>query len=97
MNITPLDDKAVVRVNELEKTTAGGIILPDEYQDRHSMAQLEADVISVAEGFFDDCKIKPVPGDTVLITKYAGLLYTVDDVEYRVVSPRDIVGILNNE
>jgi chaperonin GroES len=92
--IIPLDDRAVVKVRTMERKTEGGIILPDDYKDRHDMAQLEAEVVATGEFFYSDCEVRPKVGDTVLITKYAGLLYTVDDVEYRTVSPRDIVGIL---
>lgn len=91
--IIPLMDRALIKVPELNEKTAGGLILPAEYRDKHSMAQLEAEVIAVAEFFFQDYKTKPKVGDTVLITKYAGLIYHIDGEEYRIVEPRDILGI----
>lgn len=92
-NIIPLMERALIKVPKFEQKTSGGIILPDEYHERHEMAQLEAEVIAVAEFFFQDYEVKPKIGDTVLITKYAGLLYQINGEEYRVVEPRDIIGI----
>jgi co-chaperonin GroES (HSP10) len=34
MKINPLDDRVVVRTNEAEETTAGGIVLPDAAQEK---------------------------------------------------------------
>lgn len=91
--IIPLEDRAVLKVNKMAETTTGGIIIPQEYLERLDMAQLEAEVVALGEFCFQDCTVKPEIGDTVLIAKYAGLLYAMDGEEYRVVQPRDIVGI----
>lgn len=91
--IIPLEDRVVLKIAKAEEKTSGGVILPDAYRERHDMAQLEAEVIELGEFAFVDSNVKPKVGDTVLITKYAGLLYTLNDEEHRVVTPRDIIGI----
>lgn len=91
--IIPLEDRVVLKVAKVEEKTPGGILLPDAYKERHEMAQLEAEVIELGEFAFVDSDVKPEVGDTVLITKYAGKLYTLNDEEYRLVTPRDILGI----
>jgi len=91
--IIPLIDKVLLKIRKLEEKTAGGIIIPKEKLERMEMAQLEAEVIALAEFAFADCETKPAVGDTVLIKKYAGLLYEMDGEEYRVVSPSEILGI----
>ena len=96
--IRPLGDRIVVKVQRLEKVTKGGIILPEEYADKKEMAQLEAVVMENGETADQQLDYWPNPGDKVLITKYAGLLYTgKDGQEYRVVRCDDIVGVLENE
>ena len=95
--ITPLGDRIVVKIKREEKKTKGGIILPDEYADKKEMAQLEAIVMESGETADQMLDVWPEPGDRVLITKYAGLLYTGEDGEqYRIVRCDDIVGVLKN-
>ena len=46
MKINPLDDRVVVRPNEAEETTAGGIVLPDAAKEK----QQRGTVIAVGPG-----------------------------------------------
>ena len=92
--ITPIGDRAVIRVREAEIKTSGGIILPEEYKDKKDMAQLEATLLESGETADMELGIWPQVGDTVLITKYAGLLYTRNGIEYRLVRGEDIVGMI---
>lgn len=91
--IVPLDDRAVLKVRKLDEKTAGGIILTHEYKDKQDMAQLEAEVIALGEFCLVDCTIRPNIGDTVLITRYAGVIYHIEGEEYRIVAPGDMLGI----
>lgn len=92
--ITPIGDRAVIKVVEAETKTSGGIILPEEYKDKKDMAQLEATLLESGETADMELDVWPQVGDTVLITKYAGLLYTRNDIEYRLVRGEDIVGMI---
>lgn len=83
--ITPIDTNILVEVPKVENKTAGGIILPEDYAEREEMSQVRATVRSIGEWAFPDIRFAPEIGDTVYITKYAGRLYTVDGVEYRVI------------
>ena len=46
MKINPLDDRVVVRPNEAEETTAGGIVLPDAAKEK----QQRGTVLAVGPG-----------------------------------------------
>jgi co-chaperonin GroES (HSP10) len=82
--ITPMDTRILVKVPKVEKVTSGGIILPEDTLEREEMSQVRAEVVAIGEWAFPDIRYAPDIGDIVFISKYAGLLYTVDEVEYRV-------------
>ena len=95
VRIRPLADRVVVKPLEPEAQTKGGIYLPDTAsKDRPT----EGTVLAVGKGRTDD-NGKTVPmnvktGDKVLFAKYSGTEYKVDDVEYLILSEKDILGIV---
>ena len=94
VGIIPLGDRVLVEVVKIEERTKGGIILPPEYRDKREMAQLEAVVIANGETADQKLDIWPEPGDRVVITKYAGVIYQREDQEFRIVNADDIIAIL---
>ncbi|MFO7168559.1 MAG: co-chaperone GroES [Chloroflexota bacterium] len=93
--IRPLADRVVVKPVEREEKTKGGIYLPDTATKERPM---EGTVLAVGEGRLDE-NGKRVPmhvkvGDKVLFAKYSGTEYKVDDVEYLILSEKDILGII---
>jgi chaperonin GroES len=95
--IRPLADRVVVRPIEREAQTKGGIYLPDTVSKERPM---EGTVLAIGEGRLDD-NGRRVPmnvkaGDKVLFTKYSGTEYKVDDVEYMILSEKDILGIIQD-
>src|SRR6266496_1067116 len=96
--IRPLGDRVVVKPADREEKTKGGIYLPDTASQERPM---EGSVLSVGEGRLDD-NGRRVPmnvkaGDKVLFAKYSGTEYKVDDVEYLILSEKDILGIIQDE
>ena len=95
--IRPLADRVVVKPLDREETTKSGLFLPDTVSKEHPM---EGTVLAVGEGRLDD-NGKRVPmhvkaGDKVLFAKYGGTEYKVDDVEYLILSEKDILGIIQD-
>jgi len=95
--IRPLADRVVVKPVEREAQTKGGIFLPDTASKERPMEGL---VLAVGEGRLDD-NGRRVPmhvkaGDKVLFAKYGGTEYKVDDVEYLILSEKDILGIIQD-
>jgi chaperonin GroES len=55
-------------------------------------------VLAVGEGRIDDngkrIPMNVKPGDRVIFAKYSGTEFKVDDVEYLILSEKDILGII---
>jgi chaperonin GroES len=95
--IRPLADRVVVKPVDREETTKSGLFLPDTASKERPM---EGTVLAVGDGRLDD-NGKRVPmnvraGDKVLFAKYSGTEYKVDDVEYLILSEKDILGIIQD-
>lgn len=93
--IRPLADRVVVKPLEREEKTKGGIYLPDTASKERPM---EGTVLAVGEGRIDDngkrIPMNVKPGDRVIFAKYSGTEFKVDDVEYLILSEKDILGII---
>jgi chaperonin GroES len=94
MNIRPLHDRVVVKRVEEERTSAGGIVLPDTAQEKPS----EGQVLAVGNGkLLDNGEIRPLDvkvGDKVLFGKYAGSEVKVEGEELIVMREDDIMGVI---
>jgi len=92
--IKPLGDKIVVKVMEETETTSGGIFIPDTAREKPQ----KGEVIAVGSGRVLDNGTKEEMevkvGDVVLFTKYGGTDVRIDNIEYKVLSTRDILGII---
>jgi len=93
--IKPLGDRVVVKPADREEKTKGGIFLPDTASKERPM---EGMVLAAGEGRRDDNgKLIPMnvqAGDKVLFAKYSGTEFKVDEVEYLILSEKDILGIV---
>ena len=96
MNLRPLGDRVVVKPVEKEEKTKSGIVLPDTAKEKPQ----EGIVQAVGTGRILDNGTK-IPmelkvGDKVLYAKYAGNEFKVDEIEYLIVSEKDVLAILAN-
>ena len=92
MKLSPLGDKVVLKQLEAEETTASGIVLPGNAQEKPQ----QAEVIAVGPGGVVDgkeVKMQVSVGDKVIYSKYAGKL---GDDEFIVVRQNDIVAIVED-
>ncbi len=94
MNIRPLHDRVVVRRTEEERTSPGGIVLPDSATEK----PVEGEVLAVGKGKADsNGDIRPLDvkvGDTVLFGKYSGTEVKIDGEELLVMREEDIMGVV---
>jgi len=93
--IRPLADRVVIKPQEREEKTKGGIFLPDTASKEKPQ---QGTVVAVGEGRLDDSG-KRIPmsvrtGDTVLFAKYAGTEVRLDDIDYLILAEKDILGIV---
>lgn len=94
MSIRPLHDRIVVKRLEEERTSAGGIVLPDSATEKPS----QGEVLAVGNGkILDNGDVRGVDvkvGETVLFGKYAGNEVKVDGEEVIIMREDDIMGII---
>ena len=94
MKIRPLHDRVVVRRVEEERTSAGGIVIPDSATEKPD----QGEVIAVGNGKITDSgdvrALDVKVGDKVLFGKYAGTTVKVEGEELLVMREEDIVAVI---
>lgn len=94
MNIRPLHDRVVVRRVEEERTSAGGIVIPDAATEKPD----QGEIVAVGSGkLMDNGEIRALDvkvGDKVIFTKYAGTAIKVEGEELLVMSESEIVAVM---
>lgn len=94
MKIRPLHDRVIVKRVEAERTSAGGIVIPDSAGEKPD----QGEVVAVGNGKIqDNGEVRPMAvkaGDRVLFGKYAGQAVKVDGDELLVMREEDIMGVV---
>ena len=94
MNIRPLHDRVIVRRKEEERTTAGGIVIPDSATEKPSMGE----ILSAGSGKVTDSgdvrALDVKAGDTVYFGKYSGTEIKVDGEELLIMREDDIIAVV---
>ena len=94
MNIRPLNDRVIVKRLEEEKTSPGGIVIPDSATEK----PVRGEVVAVGAGkVLDNGQIRALAvkaGEKVLFGKYAGTEVKVDGEEILVMREDDIIAVL---
>jgi chaperonin GroES len=94
MKIRPLHDRVVVRRMEEERTTAGGIVIPDSATEK----PMRGEVIAIGAGkVLDNGDLRTLAvkvGEVVLFGKYSGTEVKIDGKELVVMREDDIMGVV---
>lgn len=95
VNITPLEDRIVVKSLEAEQTTASGLVIPDTANEKPQ----EGEVVAVGPGRWNEDGDERVPmdikvGDKVVYSKYGGTELKRGAEEYLILSARDVLAII---
>jgi len=94
MNIRPLHDRVVIRRLEEERTSAGGIVIPDSATEK----PIQGKVIAVGHGKpLDNGQVRALEvkvGDRVLFGKYSGTEVKLDGDDFLVMREDDIMGVI---
>ena len=95
MKIRPLHDRVVVKRMEEERTSPGGIVIPDTAKEKPS----QGEVVAVGPGARDEAgnlvALDVKVGDTVLFGKYAGTEVKVEGEELLVMKEDDIMAVID--
>jgi chaperonin GroES len=94
MKLRPLGDRVVLKPVERDEMTKSGIVLPDTAKEKPQEGIVEA----VGTGRILDNGTK-VPmelkvGDKVLYAKYAGNEFKLDEIDYLIVSEKDVLAVV---
>jgi chaperonin GroES len=94
MNIRPLRDRVIVRRMEEERTSPGGIVLPDAATEK----PIQGEILAVGNGkITENGEVLPLDvkvGDKVLFGKYSGTEVKVGGEELLVMREEDIMGVV---
>ena len=94
MALKPLADRIVIKVVEDTEQTSGGIFIPDSAKEKPQRGE----VVAVGEGKTNEKGEKePMEvkvGDVILYAKYAGTDVKMDGVEYKILSIKDALAIV---
>ncbi|MGI6400672.1 MAG: co-chaperone GroES [Thermoguttaceae bacterium] len=92
--LQPIGDRVVVRRDESEEVTAGGLYLPDSAKDKPAQGV----VVSVGDGrILEDgtrSKFTVQEGDRVIFLSYAGEDFKFGDCEFLLLRESDILAII---
>jgi len=93
--IRPLRDRILVERQEEERTSAGGIVIPDSATEK----PIQGTVVAVGTGtVLDNGDVRPVDvkvGDNVLFGKYSGTEVKVEGEELLVLREDDVIGVIS--
>ncbi len=94
MKIRPLHDRVLVKRMEEERTSPGGIVIPDAAAEK----PIKGEIIAAGNGkILENGEVRPLdvkPGGKVLFGKYAGTEVKVDGDELLVMKEDDIMAVI---
>jgi chaperonin GroES len=94
MKIRPLHDRVVVRRLEDERTSAGGIVIPDSAAEK----PMRGEVVAIGTGKIldngDTRALAVKVGDVVLFGKYSGTEVKINNHELVVMREDDIMAVV---
>lgn len=95
VNVTPLNDRILVKRVQEEEKTAGGIYIPDSAKEKPQ----KGEIVAAGKGkTSDDGKRIPLEvkvGDKILFGKYSGTELKLEGAEYIMMREEDVLGICN--
>ena len=96
MKIRPLYDRVVVKRMEEERTSPGGIVIPDNATEK----PMRGEVLAVGDGrVMDNGEVRPVAvkiGETVLFGKYSGTEVRLDGDDLVVMREDDVMAVIES-
>lgn len=96
MEIKPLFDRVVLKIEKEQTTNVGGIFLPDRSAEKSQIAT----VVAVGEGGNVDGKdvvMQVSVGDRVLFSKFAGTEFKYKGDDLLIIKQTDILAIIKKE
>ena len=97
MKIRPLHDRVIVKRLEEERTSPGGIVIPDSAAEKPSQGK----IVAIGKGkILEDGSVRALDvkvGDKVLFGKYSGTEVKVDGDDLLVMREEDIMAVVEGK
>jgi len=97
MKIRPLHDRVIVKRLEEDRTSPGGIVIPDTAAEK----PVQGKIIAVGKGkILEDGKVRPLDakvGDRILFGKYSGTEVKVNGEELVVMREEDVMAVIESK
>lgn len=99
--ITPVEFNVLVKQDEVQERTAGGLYLSGDTLDREKHAQTRGVIVAVSplafnEDVWPQSQPKPEAGQKVAFAKHAGTFIDgLDGEQYRVIKDKDVVALID--
>jgi len=94
MKIRPLHDRVIIKRMEEERTSPGGIVIPDTAAEK----PIKGKVVAVGNGkILDSGEVRALDikvGDAVLFGKYSGTEVKVDGEDLLVMREEDVMAVI---
>jgi chaperonin GroES len=94
MKLRPLHDRVIIKRSEEERTSSGGIVIPDTATEK----PIKGEVIAVGPGkVLDNGQVRALDvkvGDKVLFGKYSGTEVKVDGEELLIMREEDLMAVI---
>ena len=97
MKIRPLHDRVIVKRLEEERTSPGGIVIPDSAAEK----PVQGKIVAVGKGkILEDGNVRLLDvkvGDKILFGKYSGTEVKVDGEELLVMREEDVMAVIEGK
>jgi chaperonin GroES len=97
MKIRPLHDRVIVKRLEEERTSPGGIVIPDSAAEKPSQGK----IVAIGKGkILEDGSVRALDvkvGDKILFGKYSGTEVKVDGDDLIVMREEDIMAVIEGK
>ena len=97
MKIRPLHDRVIVKRLEEERTSPGGILIPDTAAEK----PVQGKIVAVGKGkILDDGQVRALDvkiGDKILYGKYSGTEVKVDGEDLVVMREEDVMAVIESK
>jgi chaperonin GroES len=97
MNIRPLHDRVIVQPLEENRTSPGGIVIPDSAAEK----PVKGKIVAVGKGkILDSGQVRPCDvkvGDKILFAKFGGTEVKLDGRELVVMREEDVMAIIESK
>jgi len=97
MKIRPLHDRVIVKRLDEDRTSPGGIVIPDTAAEK----PVQGKIVAVGKGkILEDGNVRPLDvkvGDKILFGKYSGTEVKLDGEELVVMREEDVMAVIESK